>query len=309
MITLWGVALAVLVGAGLSFGQDKAAVEPFKAAEDLLTAKELHPSAALYVSRGEDEVKKASEAADARLKEYRLAAAHERGALQDIIDRKAMATELTKQRDALKQQMDQAVPNLRAQIQALQQQQNAIRMQSGSTGGYGNRYARQQSSMVNTQVNQLNMPISALNAEINQYTMTYNELNNEIKQLSTQPDPKSNPKADDASKTSFQKPASTSTDKKEAYVKALGELRKHVDETNKKYTALADDSEVKGALETLSQRSAKIKYLLGPSKKFHDTVKALEEAEAKVASDTIIEAPRPAVSASAKKKAKMAKKK
>ena len=49
--------------------------------------------------------------------------------------------------------------------------------------------------------------------------------------------------------------------------------------------------------------------MLGPSKKYLDTVKSLEEAEAKVASDTIIEAPKPAVSASAKRKAKMAKKK
>ena len=47
--------------------------------------------------------------------------------------------------------------------------------------------------------------------------------------------------------------------------------------------------------------------MLGPSKKFRDTVKALEQAEAKVASDTIIEQPRAADSA--KRKTKMAKKK
>ena len=169
--------------------------------------------------------------------------------------------------------------------------------------GGGGRYGRQQSSQVNNQVNQLGVQINMLNAQGNQLTMTYNELNNEIKQLNTQPDPKS----DDTSKTSFQKPASTSTDRKEAYVKALGELRKHVDLANEKYAALGDDAEVKAALETLSQRSAKIKYVLGPSKKFLDTVKALEQAEAKVASDTIIEEPRAAVSA--KKKTKMAKKK
>ncbi len=308
MIASPGVALAVLVGARLSFGQVQPAADPYKAAEELLTAKELHASAAVYVSRGEDEVKKASDAAEARLKEYRHAAALERGALQEIIDKKAYAKELTKQRDALKQEMDQAVPNLRAQVQALQQQQSAIRMQ-GSSGGYGNRYARAQSSMVNNQANQLGVQINMLNAQINQYNMTYQELNNEIKQLSSQPEPKADTKADDPSKTSFQRPDSTSTDKKEAYVKALGELRKHVDETNTKYTTLAEDSEVKGALEILSKRSAKIKYALGPSKKFQDTVKALEEAEAKVASDTIIEAPKPAVSAATKRKAKMAKKK
>jgi hypothetical protein len=221
--------------------------------------------------------------------------------MQGLIDQKAMAKELTKQRDELKQEMDQVIPNLRAQIQALQLQQQTTNMQSGG-GRYGGRYARQGSSIAN---NQFGAQITMLNAQINQYTMNYNALNNEIKQLSTQPTPKS----DDASKTSFQKPGSTSADKKEAYVKALGELRKHVDETSKTYTALADDAEVKGALETLSKRSAKITYVLGPSKKFLDAVKALEQAEAKVASDTIIEDPKPAVSSAAKKKAKMAKKK
>ena len=117
MIVSWGVALAVVFGAGLSFGQVKVVIDPYKAAEDVLTAKELHPSAAMYISRGEDEVKKASDAAEARLKEYRHAAAQERAALQDIIDKKAMAKELTKERDELKKEMDQALPAIRAQVQ------------------------------------------------------------------------------------------------------------------------------------------------------------------------------------------------
>ena len=118
MIASWGVALAVLFGAGLSFGQDKAAQDPAKAAEALLTSKELRASAAMYIATAEDDVKKAHEAAEARLKEYRQAYARERGALQEIHDKKAYAAELTKERDELKKQMDQALPAIRAQVQA-----------------------------------------------------------------------------------------------------------------------------------------------------------------------------------------------
>ena len=151
-----------------------------------------------------------------------------------------------------------------------------------------------------------------LNAQDQQFTMALNELDAQIKQLSSQPQtqpqtqPKAKTKADDLSKSETQKFSSASADQRETYVKALGELRKQVDLANEKYAALAEDADVKTALETLSKRSAKIKYLLGPSKKFLDTVKALEQAEARVASDTIIEQPRAAESA--KRKSKMAKK-
>jgi hypothetical protein len=306
MITSWGVAAAVLVGAGLSFGQDKSALEPGKAAEELLAAKDLRPSAAMYIANAEDEVKKASDTADARLKEYRLAAAREKGALRDIMDKKAYAAELTKQRDELKQQMDQALPTLQAQIQTLTQQRNALNMQAGSMAG-GGRYTRGGNSQLHAQANQLSAQINLLQAQGNQLKMTYNELNDQIKQLSAQPDSKTGTKGDDASKPASFKTGATSDDLKETYVKAVGNLRKHVDLANQKYAALAGDAEVTSALETLSQRSAKIKYVLGPSKKFLDTIKALEQAEAKIASDTIIDAPKTADSA--KRKTKMAKKK
>ena len=147
-----------------------------------------------------------------------------------------------------------------------------------------------------------------LQAQSQQFTMTYNNLNAQIKELNSQtsakPDPAS--KADPAAKPETPKPDS-SEDKKESYVKAIGVLRKQVDVAKQKYTVLAEDAEITSALGTLSQRSAKIKYVLGPSKKFHDTVKALEQAEAKIASDTIIDWPRPADSA--KKKSKTARKK
>ena len=61
-------------------------------------------------------------------------------------------------------------------------------------------------------------------------------------------------------------------------------MRKVVDETKNSYETLAGDAEVKAALESRNTRSAKFKYVLGPTKKFLNTVDALGKAEAKVAS-------------------------
>ena len=296
MIASWGVALAVLVCAGLSYGQGKTTEDPVKAAVELLAAKDLHPLAAMYVVRAEDAVKKASDAADARLKEYRHATAREKGALKDLVD-------LKKERDALKQQIDQTMPNLNAQVQTLNQQQAALRMQINSMPAGGNRNGRMQVNQLQTESNQLSVQINTLQAEGNQLTAMYNELNNEIKQLESRPDTKS----DSPTPPTATRSAASSDERKEAYVKAVGELRKQVDLVKPKYAALVDDAEVKAALASLSQRSAKIKYVLGPSKKFLDTVKALESAEAKVASDTILDEPKTADSA--KRKSKTAKRK
>jgi hypothetical protein len=313
IFTTGGVTLAALIGAGLTFGQDKAAD---KAAEEQLAAKELHSSGAMYVLRGEDEVKKASDAAEARLKDYKISAARERGALKASMDRRAMAAELTKQRDALKKEMDEQMPVLQAQIQQLQQQHNALQLQSNQMSGGGrSRMGRMANYQFQGPLNQLNMQIQALQGQSKQYTATYNELGNQIKQLTATPGSAADPKAkaDDptgagSAAPAYGKPDLTSEERKEAYVKALGALRTAVDATKEKYAGLADDAEVKDALATLSTRSARITYVLGPSKRFLDTVKALEEAEARVASNTIIEDPKPADSA-AKRKAKTAKRK
>ena len=162
MFAPWGVALAALACAGLSSGQDKAADDPGKVAEEQLAAKDLHRSAAMYVARGEDEVKKASDAAELRLKEYRLAVARERGAVQDLMT-------LTKQRDALKQQIDQTMPTIKAQVQALQQQQAAIRMQAGAVQGGRNRYGR----MAGNQIQAQGVAAAATNAQTNNARILY----------------------------------------------------------------------------------------------------------------------------------------
>ena len=64
-------------------------------------------------------------------------------------------------------------------------------------------------------------------------------------------------------------------------MKSLTRRKKQYKET------LAADPTVKSALASLDQHSAKIKHVLGPSKRFLDTVKSLEEAEKKLASDTL----------------------
>ena len=303
MFAAGGVSLAVLVCAGLCLGQDKAGDDPGKAADELLKAKDLQRSGAMYVVRGEESVKKAAEAAEARLKEYRLTVARESGALREGIQKGTMAANLTKQRDELKKQIDQATPQIQEQLQGLRQQQNAVQMQINSMQGGNNKFARMQVNQLQAQSRQLGAQMNMVQAQGNELNAAYTELGNQIKQLSSSPDTAS----DEPSKGAARRPAATSDDRKEAYIKAIAAVRKEVDEVKPKYDALGEDAEVSAALETLSQRSGKIKYTLGPSKKFLDTIKALEQAEARVASGVIVEEPKAAESV--KRKTKTAKKK
>src|SRR5262249_59467943 len=75
--------------------------------------------------------------------------------------------------------------------------------------------------------------------------------------------------------------------RREAYLQALLELRKLVDAANARYAALAGDAEVTGALRAMNQRSKRIRYGLGPSRRYLDCVEALEQAEARVMTDTV----------------------
>jgi clan AA aspartic protease (TIGR02281 family) len=74
--------------------------------------------------------------------------------------------------------------------------------------------------------------------------------------------------------------------KREAYVQAILDLRQVVDKTTDAYAALAEDEEVKGSLAALNLKT-KAKRTLGPSRVFRDNVKALEKAEAAVLTDTV----------------------
>jgi hypothetical protein len=308
MIALGGMTLAVLAGAGGSFGQDRAAEDPGKAAEGRLAEKDLRKSGVMYVLFDEDSVKKAADTVEARLKEYRQVVAREKGAVQAELDKRTMIAELTKQREALKQQRDQEMPNIQAQLQTLNQQQAALRLQINSMQGGGNRYAQMQRSQLQSQSNQLGAQINMLQARGQQFAATLQGLNDQIQQLSARPDANSK-KAEDAAKPAIRRPEVSADDRRESYVRALGQLRKQVDEVTQKYAALAEDADVTAALATLNERSTKIKYELGPSRKFLDTVKALDQAEARVASETILDDPKPAGSSSAKKKAKTARSK
>jgi hypothetical protein len=315
MIASWGVAVAVLVSTGLSIGQDKdkAADDPAKAADELLVSRGLRRSAELYILRGEDEVRKAADAADARLKEYRLLAARESGVAREMINKASMAAELTKQRDALKKQADQVLPGLKEQIQALNQQRQLLNMQASSMPRGGGKYARYQTNPYQVQANQVAAQINVLQAQSNELTGQLAMLNNQINLLKAQPDTQaeaaSQPGAGKgaSASASAERPVASSLERKEAYVEALKALRKLVDPIKEQYATLAEDAEVQAALATLSQKSGRIKYVLGPSKKFQDTVKALEQGEAKVASDNLLEQPKAA--STAKKKTKSAKKK
>jgi hypothetical protein len=271
-----GLMVATLaVCAGPAPGEDDPA--------DVLTDKGLHPSGAVFLAKGEDDVKKAWDAAEAKLREYRRASAQEKDFARTEAEKKGLAENLKRERAAMKQQLDQILPQLRAQAQALSQQRAALGMQySGSRYRYGN-----------VQSNQLSSQISALNNQANQLNAEYNDLGARINYLSGRPD---NSKAAPT-------PFASSADKREAYAKALEEVRKQVDATRKAYEEAGKDPQVKSALDALNQRSAKIKHTLGPSKKFEDSIKALEKAEAKLASGEIDEAPTQPASRKAKSKA------
>jgi prefoldin subunit 5 len=176
-------------------------------------------------------------------------------------------------------------------------------MQINSMQAGGNRYAQMQVRHLQAQQSQLSNQISMLQAQERQLTGAYNELNAQIKQLEARPDTKS----DESSQPAVKRPVVSSFDRRDDYVKALGELRKQVDAVKEQYAALAEDAEVTAALATLNERSPKIKYVLGPSKKFLDTVKALEQAEAKGGADASFEESKPADTP--KRKTKTAKKK
>src|SRR5262249_8564733 len=154
------------------------------------------------------------------------------------------------------------------------------------------KYAKYQVNPFQVQANQVTAQINMLQAQVNEMTGTLTALNDQIAQLKAKPD--------EPAKSADTKPIASSMERREAYVQPLAALHKLVDAAKEQYVTLAEDAEVTAALATLSQKSAKVKYVLGPSKKFQDTVKALEQAEANVASENLLEAPKAA--STAKKK-------
>ncbi len=73
---------------------------------------------------------------------------------------------------------------------------------------------------------------------------------------------------------------------REAFIQAVIDLRQLVDEATAKYEELADDDEVKEALEALN-RSARAKVALGPSRAFLANAGLLKKVESAVLSETI----------------------
>ncbi len=73
---------------------------------------------------------------------------------------------------------------------------------------------------------------------------------------------------------------------REAYMQAVGDLRKSVDEITAKYTELEGNAEVSKAIKDLSA-SAKAKQKLGPSKDLAAAIKWLAKSEGSVQSETI----------------------
>ncbi len=74
--------------------------------------------------------------------------------------------------------------------------------------------------------------------------------------------------------------------RREAYIQGVLDLRGMVDSANEAYKALADDPEVKAALEEVG-KTTKAKLTLGPSKAFLANVKLLENAEKSVLTENV----------------------
>ena len=286
--------LAVLVGAGATYA--RAAEE----SEQLLAAKKLVRSGSMFLLRAEDDVRKASEAADAKLKEYRRASAWEHDSTRNEADRKTLAAALTKQRTAMKQEMDQFLPQLQGQIREIQQQQQMLNQQRAAMGG--SRVGRMAANQLSSQSSQLGNQINMIQAQSRQITSEYNDMGSRIEMLNPKPG------SDLAKYQEAQKPKVSSKIVKTEYADAVAALRKVVDETKAQYETLAGEADVTAALAKLDQHSSKIKHTLGPSKKFLDTVKTLEQAEKNVADDTLDPPPAtPRHSTTSKRKTKTAK--
>ena len=76
------------------------------------------------------------------------------------------------------------------------------------------------------------------------------------------------------------------SNRREAYIQALIDLRALADSTAKSYEELAEDAEVKDALAALSKPN-RPKVMLGPSRTHLANVKILEKAEAGILTETI----------------------
>jgi len=271
MVALWTLPLIVVIGLNLAHAE-----------EDVLPGKGLRADGAMFVSRLEEDVKEASEAVEARLKDYRRAASWEKISTRDEASRKAMATQLTKQRDAMKKELNRVIPQINAQTRMLSQHQTALRQRmQGLQYGTSTVTAMAYNQLVD-QHNALTEQIDALQSQNNRLVDSYNALGEQIEWL----DPR---EESAAAKTDARTPTASAEEKREDYIEALTALRKIVDETKQTYEELKEDAEVQAALKSRNSQSSKVKYVLGPTKKFLKTVEALELSEEKVNSDSILE--------------------
>jgi len=275
-LALWSMASAILIV--IVNGRSATAAEP----STVLAGKGLQRAGSVFALKSEDDVFKAVAAVEAKLKDYRS----EKNASRTEAEKKALAAELTVQRDALRQQMNQAVPQIRAQIQALTMQQAALNQQQASGGRLGNNVRGSfplSNAQTAYQMNALAQQIAQLQMQGEQITAGFNELNNQINELT----PKK--KADKAKAKAGEKPsaspvddkpsASTVEEKLKALQDSIAEARKVVEATQKEYATLAADSQVTSALEALN-RTVSLKQTLGPSRKMLESIKALDRAEA-----------------------------
>jgi hypothetical protein len=229
------------------------------ASETTLKGKGLTKSSSTWVIEDEKPVLASMKEAAAVFKSY-----------AQVADRQAEAEGLTEQSKMLDQQRTEVQNNLTVLNQQIAQMPNPA-------AGMNSRNARyyQQTPANNPLLAQRSQLSTAL-AEVNQ---TQKVIKTQI------------PSAKD--KASLDAEVSK---RKEAFKTTLEDLRKQIDEVNKKYADLAADESVKKSIEDLAKTThAKVK--LGPSTAFAAVVKEVDQAERKYLG-------KHAPTAAAKKKAK-----
>jgi hypothetical protein len=152
--------------------------------------------------------------------------------------------------NAIKTLNDQ-IRQLRNEISAVARQMNQVPAMRG----------RAYSTFAQGQFDQLQAYGTSLQLELQQEMLLLNELRS----------PSANPMTKEKLEAAIK-------EQELAYRQALLDLRKLVDETTQKYTALGQNAEVKKALET-ALKGRKDKLKLGPSRDFTANVKLLERLE------------------------------
>jgi hypothetical protein len=221
---------------------------------EVLKRKGLKAHGPLYVLEGEDEAKK-------KLAEYRQIARKLGQALQQ---QASVPTPEAQQQ--MIQDLNAQVGQIRAEINAVNQQMRRTPRARGRFSGYYNQ--------------QQNAELNAYSAELNTSLSQQNQLITRVRNQKI--DPKLKDKIDAEVKTL-----------RDQRLMAARELETTVKSTREKYAGLASDVDVQKALAALAL-AAKPSPQLGPSREFHEIARLADKLDRDLSESPVIPGPRSA---------------